>query len=121
MSAFPATEPQRRWSSRRQRLIGVPRTRDANKYPRGLRRRYIGDKMRGAASGGSRNGEREVGMSGHRRLVAVGAAATLALLGGGTAFAATPQEIYRDLADNGRLDGRYTRAEVERAFNLPPV
>jgi hypothetical protein len=60
-------------------------------------------------------------MSGHRRLIAVGAAATLALLGGGTAFAATPQEIYRDLADNGRLDGRYTRAEVERAFNLPPV
>lgn len=37
------------------------------------------------------------------------------------ALAATPQQIYRDLADNGRLDGRYTRAEVERAFNLRQV
>jgi hypothetical protein len=26
--------------------------------------------------------------------------------------------IYRDLADNGRLDGKYTRAEIERALNL---
>ena len=60
-------------------------------------------------------------MSGYRRLAAVGAVAALALLGAGTAFAATPQEIYRDLADNGRLDGRYTRAEVERAFNLRQV
>lgn len=60
-------------------------------------------------------------MSGHRRLVAVGAAAALALVGAGSAYAATPQKIYRDLADNGRLDGRYTRAEIERAFNLPPV
>ena len=60
-------------------------------------------------------------MSGHRRLVAVAAASLLALLCAGTAFAATPQKIYRDLADNGKLDGRYTRAEIERAFNLPPV
>ena len=60
-------------------------------------------------------------MSGYRRLAAVGAVAALALLGAGTAFAATPQEIYRDLADNGRLDGKYTRADVERAFNLRQV
>jgi len=45
----------------------------------------------------------------------------LALFGAGSAFAATPQKIYRDLADNGRLDGRYTRAEIERAFNLRQV
>ncbi|HEV2903074.1 MAG TPA: hypothetical protein VGW30_07400 [Gaiellaceae bacterium] len=63
-------------------------------------------------------------MTHHRRLVAVAAASLLALLalvGAGSAFAATPQKIYRDLADNGKLDGRYTRAEIERAFNLPPV
>lgn len=61
-------------------------------------------------------------MSGHRRLAAVGAVAALALLGAaGSGFAATPQKIYRDLADNGRLDGTYTRAEIERAFNLRQV
>jgi hypothetical protein len=60
-------------------------------------------------------------MLGHRRLAAVGAVAALALLGAGSGFAATPQKIYRDLADNGRLDGTYTRAELERAFNLPRV
>lgn len=59
-------------------------------------------------------------MSGHRRLATVGAIAALALVGAGSAFAATPQTIYRDLVDNGRLDGKYTRAEIERAFNLPP-
>ena len=60
-------------------------------------------------------------MSGFRRLAAVGVAATLALVGAGSAFAATPQKIYRDLADNGRLDGKYTRAEIRRAFDLPRV
>lgn len=60
-------------------------------------------------------------MSCYRRLAAVGVAATLALVGAGSAFAATPQKIYRDLADNGRLDGTYSRAEIERALNLPGV
>jgi hypothetical protein len=60
-------------------------------------------------------------MSGYRRLAAVGATAALALVGAGSAYAATPQQIYRDLADNGRLNGVYTRAEIERALNLPPV
>lgn len=64
-------------------------------------------------------GQREDEMSGHRRLVAVAAASFLALACVGSAFAATPQRIYRDLADNGKLDGRYTRAEIERALNLP--
>ncbi len=60
-------------------------------------------------------------MTVQRRLVAVAAVSLLALLCAGTAFAATPQKIYRDLADNGQLDGRYTRADIERAFNLPPL
>ena len=29
------------------------------------------------------------------------------------ALAATPEDIYRDLADNGKLDGAYTQAEVQ--------
>jgi hypothetical protein len=60
-------------------------------------------------------------MSGYRRLAAVGATAALALVGAGSAFAATPQQIYRDLADNNRLDGTYTRAEIARALNPSTV
>jgi hypothetical protein len=60
-------------------------------------------------------------MSAYRRLAAVGATAALALTGAGSAFAATPQQIYRDLADNNRLDGTYTRAELERALNPSTV
>jgi hypothetical protein len=60
-------------------------------------------------------------MSEYRRLAAVGATAALALMGAGSAFAATPQQIYRDLADNGRLDGAYTRPEIERALNPSTV
>jgi hypothetical protein len=47
--------------------------------------------------------------------------AALALACAGPAWAAPPQEIYKDLADNGRLDGRYTRADIARAFNLERV
>lgn len=32
------------------------------------------------------------------------------------ASAATPREIYADFADNGRLDGTYSRADLERAL-----
>jgi hypothetical protein len=35
--------------------------------------------------------------------------------------AATPGQIYRDLAQDGRLDGRYTRVEIQRAFDVPPA
>ena len=31
----------------------------------------------------------------------------------GTALAASPQDIYNDYADNGKLDGTYTAAEIE--------
>lgn len=33
------------------------------------------------------------------------------------AFAASPQTIYRDYADNGRLDSKYSPADLERALN----
>ena len=40
-----------------------------------------------------------------------------ALLLTGSAGAATPQQIYRDLADNGRLDQKYSRADLDKALN----
>jgi hypothetical protein len=43
----------------------------------------------------------------------------LALTSG--ASAATPQQIYRDLADNGRLDRKYSRADVNRALRNPSI
>jgi hypothetical protein len=46
---------------------------------------------------------------------------TLALACAGPASAVSPQRIYKDLADNGKLDGRYSRADIARAFNLERV
>ena len=37
------------------------------------------------------------------------------------AGAATPQQIYRDLADNGRLDRAYTKADLDRALSNPSI
>ena len=116
---MPTIDRQRSWSARRQCFANLTRKDDVNAYPAALHDRYIAEKM--SLGEGSRAGGREVRMSGHRRLAAVGAVAALALLGAGSAFAATPQKIYRDLADNGRLDGKYTRADIERAFNLRQV
>jgi hypothetical protein len=39
----------------------------------------------------------------------------------GTASAATPQKIYRDLADNGRLDGHYSQRDINRALHMPSL
>jgi hypothetical protein len=43
----------------------------------------------------------------------------------GAAAAATPQQtsqrIFADLADNGRLDGQYTRAQIDRALHTPSL
>jgi hypothetical protein len=47
--------------------------------------------------------------------------ATCALLLASGASAATPQQIYRDLADNGRLDRKYSRADVNRALRNPSI
>jgi hypothetical protein len=57
------------------------------------------------------------------------ALATLAVLAfaGPTAAAtpkicnATPQRIYRDLADNGRLDRHYCAADIDRALQSPSL
>ena len=51
-------------------------------------------------------------------LVMLSAAALIAAPG---AFSATPQEIYRDYADNGRLDNAYTPADLERALENAAV
>jgi len=51
-------------------------------------------------------------------LFALSAAALIAAPG---AFAATPQEIYRDYADNGRLDNAYSPADLERALKNAAV
>jgi opacity protein-like surface antigen len=46
-------------------------------------------------------------------LLSVLAAATVFV---SAAVAATPTQIYRDFADNGRLDGNYSRADLNRAL-----
>ena len=48
----------------------------------------------------------------------VSAAAVIAASG---ALAATPQEIYRDYADNGRLDGKYPAGDLEAALKNATV
>ncbi len=55
-----------------------------------------------------------------RALSATLASGLGALLLAASAGAATPQQIYRDLADNGRLDQTYSRADIERAFGSNP-
>ena len=57
-------------------------------------------------------------MTARRRVLALMVAA---LVFAGPASAASPQKIYKDLADNGRLDGKYRRADIARAFNLERV
>jgi hypothetical protein len=44
-----------------------------------------------------------------------------ALLLAASAGAATPQQIYRDLADNGRLDRTYSRKDLDKALNNPTL
>src|SRR5919201_847444 len=46
----------------------------------------------------------------------VTAVAAAALIGAPGALAATPQQIYRDLADNGRLDRTYSKSDLQRAL-----
>jgi hypothetical protein len=43
------------------------------------------------------------------------AAAAAVLLAAPGALAATPREIYRDYADNGKLDQQYSKADLQRA------
>lgn len=58
-------------------------------------------------------------MGGFARGVTVLAA--MALVAVSTAAAATPTEIYRDYQDNGRLDGRYSAADLQAALQSPAV
>jgi hypothetical protein len=44
-----------------------------------------------------------------------------ALIAASGAFAATPQEIYSDYADNGKLDKAYTPADLDRALKNAAV
>lgn len=55
-----------------------------------------------------------------RGALTAAAAASIALFAAASAGAATPQQIYRDLADNNRLDRSYSRADIERAFGSNP-
>ena len=45
----------------------------------------------------------------------------IALLTASAATAATPTQIYRDYQDNGRLDGRYSVADLQAALQSPAV
>ena len=60
-------------------------------------------------------------MTARRPVLVLIIAAASALVWSGGALAASPQKIYKDLADNGRLDGRYSQADIARAFNLDRV
>ena len=52
-----------------------------------------------------------------RRYFAVAGAAVAAIsIAVPVAFAATPKQIYRDFADNGRLDGTYSTSDLQRAL-----
>ena len=59
-----------------------------------------------------------------RGLIAALAAGVI-LAVAGAAAAATPQQvtqrIFADLADNGRLDGHYTRKQINRALRAPSL
>ena len=55
------------------------------------------------------------------RGVALTLAAVSLLAFAGPASAASPQKIYRDLADNGRLDGHYSKRDINRALHMPSL
>jgi hypothetical protein len=50
------------------------------------------------------------------RLRGIWIVAVLFALFAPSALAASPRQIYRDFADNGRLDGTYSRADLQRAL-----
>jgi hypothetical protein len=51
-----------------------------------------------------------------RIITGVTAIAAVVAVGAPGALGATPQQIYRDYADNGRLDRTYSRADLNRAL-----
>jgi hypothetical protein len=60
-------------------------------------------------------------MAALKRTRVVCAFAVIGLIGAVPASAVAPQRIYADLADNGRLDGRYSRADIARALDVEQV
>ena len=52
-----------------------------------------------------------------RAVLIVLGALVIGLLMTTVALAATPQQIYDDYADNGKLDGHYTKAELQAYLN----
>ena len=52
-----------------------------------------------------------------RIITAVTAFAAAVAVGAPGALAATPQQIYKDYADNGRLDGHYSKGDLQRALH----
>jgi hypothetical protein len=55
------------------------------------------------------------------RGVVLALAASCLLIFAGSSSAATPQRIYRDLADNGRLDHHYSKQDINRALHMPSL
>ncbi|GAB4253615.1 MAG: hypothetical protein Kow00122_11570 [Thermoleophilia bacterium] len=49
------------------------------------------------------------------------AALVIELLAAGSAWAATPQDVYDDFAADGRLDGSYTDAELQAVLSDPTL
>jgi len=49
-------------------------------------------------------------------ILGVSACAAAALAAAPAALGATPQQIYRDYADNGRLNHQYTKSDLQRAL-----
>jgi hypothetical protein len=49
-------------------------------------------------------------------ILGVSACAAATLAAAPAAMGATPQQIYRDYADNGRLDHHYTKGDLQRAL-----
>src|SRR4051795_8082590 len=52
-----------------------------------------------------------------RRFIVLGVlACAVGMFAVAPAFAASPQQVYRDYADNGRLDHQYTKGDLQRAL-----
>jgi hypothetical protein len=56
-----------------------------------------------------------------RFTAALVAGCTLAFVAVSGALAASPQQIYADYADNGRLDGNYSKSDLQRALKSAVV
>lgn len=56
-----------------------------------------------------------------RAVVTTALAVLLLVLLAGVAWAATPEEIYNDFAEDGVLDGDYTAAEIDAVFSDPVI